>query len=1137
MLRPEEPASNQVILYAKRGGLVLPKGWTRQGDVIIGPDDVVYPDEKAAYDSYMKLHGFQQQVSKDVLQQMKTVIRGADADVVEVGGAIITTNQLDDWLHRGSHKILEPMSLYVYSMWVYRVERSSDRRLVTGHVDIPFDLSYAIADAYMQRLSMEERVPKIDGFQPPPPREGGAGTVNDFEMNAMFKSLLLRPVSAVYDADFDSVKAFAVLHARPVADDVAHPWAATRAFSGAWYAFESRARRVASAALSKSVLRQEGFSFWETCEVQDELDVLADVGPSVLNAFARVSMEEYVSHIAVEIAANLDGIAWARVSRKERPAHADEGLVERQGDAPDGRIDGDAAETALASEPGLLRLLPSVYSNGDEIMRLIGRVERTSCFTRTFEEMMSACEDVGFGDLRGSLRMHWAQRVGVVQQLVQSLLRFPSSNTTFLAAAANDQATAFKERGQRQPQELTEEAPTEPFPSRHSAETPFAFVEPMEGSILPSAYIAARISAQPLKMKPSEEQLRFLAVFGTLLDKVREEERNGIEKAHRSTHMLLLLGQGGSGKTHVVQQYVAPAVRFAFESPNALRMCAFSNAQATNLSTNEFHAVTLHNACSMGVQSLLNKDMYPKAKLRNLEEFWGPCRCLVLEEFSLCPAEGYNMGLWRSAWGRRDFVLDINEYATHGSYWGGVPLVLHLGDFLQLRPPRAISLLDSKDMLLAMVQEEKRVSREAQLAIAAFKDMDYVFSFVGTKRFKDTALPEFLQAMRDANPAEGRGIPDALWRAFSDRVLTWADASTKDEKTVSRRSSSSQPKTKRRMLVPLELSGLRVDTSLFQSGHEVAIYWETVIKWFYRRARRDARRLGTTLFWCQAGDAVTNINLEAIEKRVEIRDALQRCFNIHTTGHLHSMLPLHVGMRVRLTEKLSAVDFLVQDAEGTLVALAFDESEAQCAPALDRGEVVLSHVLQGAWVRMDNYVTSPLRDTVADVVDKDLRTGVWKPTELDMEQASVDVASSADGSFGAHLLFVPSVTRGFRCQVAGAWRHVTRRQVPLTSAVVRTAQSSQGLTFRQGVTCDLARRDQMEASVWWLNIYVMLSRATAMMSLAIFRAPSRKVFEAGPPSYLLERLAELHAADGSLGRTVVTSARCLKELGWSRLCD
>lgn len=33
-------------------------------------------------------------------------------------------SQHDDWMHRGDHPIVRDMSLYVYSLWVYRVELS-----------------------------------------------------------------------------------------------------------------------------------------------------------------------------------------------------------------------------------------------------------------------------------------------------------------------------------------------------------------------------------------------------------------------------------------------------------------------------------------------------------------------------------------------------------------------------------------------------------------------------------------------------------------------------------------------------------------------------------------------------------------------------------------------------------------------------------------------------------------------------------------------------------------------------------------------------------------------------------------------------------------------------------------------------
>ena len=58
---------------------------------------------------------------------------------------------------------------------------------------VPFHSSYKLAVGYTQQITVTERVPKIDGYTMPPPRSGGAGTVSDQELNAMFKSVLHRP--------------------------------------------------------------------------------------------------------------------------------------------------------------------------------------------------------------------------------------------------------------------------------------------------------------------------------------------------------------------------------------------------------------------------------------------------------------------------------------------------------------------------------------------------------------------------------------------------------------------------------------------------------------------------------------------------------------------------------------------------------------------------------------------------------------------------------------------------------------------------------------------------------------------------------------------------------------------------------
>ena len=66
---------------------------------------------------------------------------------------------------------------------------------------------------------------------------------------------------------------------------------------------------------------------------------------------------------------------------------------------------------------------------------------------------------------------------------------------------------------------------------------------------------------------------------------------------------------------------------------------------------------------------------------------------------------------------------------------GETPLVLELGDPLQMRPVRTVSLFDSKEMLMQRAERGEPVSIEAQWGIKAFNTFDYAFELTQTKRF------------------------------------------------------------------------------------------------------------------------------------------------------------------------------------------------------------------------------------------------------------------------------------------------------------------------------------------------------------------------------------------------------------------
>ena len=79
--------------------------------------------------------------------------------------------------------------------------------------------------------------------------------------------------------------------------------------------------------------------------------------------------------------------------------------------------------------------------------------------------------------------------------------------------------------------------------------------------------------------------------------------------------------------------------------------------------------------------------------------------------------------------------------------------------------------------------------------------------------------------------------------------------------------------------------------------------------------------------------------------------------------------------------------------------------------------------------------------------------------------------------------------------------------------MVRTAMSSQGLTFPGGVVADLRRNGGMTDDIWWLNVYVMLSRATRLDLLLLLGldAKVKALFEQGPPAYVRDKVAQLRA--------------------------
>ena len=200
------------------------------------------------------------------------------------------------------------------------------------------------------------------------------------------------------------------------------------------------------------------------------------------------------------------------------------------------------------------------------------------------------------------------------------------------------------------------------------------------------------------------------------------------------------------------------------------------------------------------------------------------------------------------------------------------------------------------------------------------------------------------------------------------------------------------------------------------------------------------------------------------------------------------MLALHIGMRIRLLDALDENKTLVKDAEGEVVRIvphAADQMAVDDALEKGAGRVYLKKLPKGIWVRMDKYDGAPftqiLKQHCSTLLPEDTRNLVF------IEPRTAD----------------PFVFREYT---------VTRTGFPISHARAITSTACQGRTMRDGVIIDCGRHEtgahEKEDDDWWLDLYVMLSRATRLDDLLLIRAPELSFFVKGPPRTLQKQLAK-----------------------------
>ena len=221
----------------------------------------------------------------------------------------------------------------------------------------------------------------------------------------MFKSVLHRSTrlaspsasTALDTVAGDPLACYAELHAKPMHPDPLHPWSPSTAFSGAWHPYLENVKVHAQAASRKLLARQELETIWETQEMEVVLCNLLDVPlpvPAPTSAegldCSRLTCEEYVAYVTLEVVQNMDAIAWARVNRKTRLPELYQHLEVLGGGRGVEHRDEDENVSNIMGAPGLLRRIPFPFENLSQAFEHVQALgDRSTTFAQELSEFFT----------------------------------------------------------------------------------------------------------------------------------------------------------------------------------------------------------------------------------------------------------------------------------------------------------------------------------------------------------------------------------------------------------------------------------------------------------------------------------------------------------------------------------------------------------------------------------------------------------------------------------------------------------------------------------------------------------------------------------------------------------------------------
>ena len=529
---------------------------------------------------------------------------------------------------------------------------------------------------------------------------------------------------------------------------------------------------------------------------------------------------------------------------------------------------------------------------------------------------------------------------------------------------------------------------------------------------------------------------------------------------------LLLHGQGGTGKTEVVT-LLRHLIREVFGEGSEL-VVASSNSAARVIG-----GETIHSGFKMHGQQSFKLSALSKCKVHNdFVDRMCQLEAVIVEEVSmvqpaLLGAASYRMCKARASRKKSD----PNLYMERGHMFGKVPLVMLLGDFYQLPPVKMASLLQRV--------QPNGVNEHIRNGQAILLDgVTHAMFLYETHRFKDRLvepptpcpfMPGFLETMRKG---------EMFTKAQKEQVRRWVVRPGKNDK--------------------------RLQHDAVKDGFEMAIGWEAVHRQMQYRAAREARQKGQMLLYVQAVD-LPHSRCGILEHM-----GMLQVPNINHTGHLIGMCPLYIGMRVRLTAKVSAKHKIVQDAVGEVVDVRFHPQEFSANDDHADWRSNLKHEAHGRGYYRCNKLPRAVFVKFDDFED-----------EAGFGSRVVQVAAHrASWQFNGH-----EDNDGRRVLIK---RAVTRYQFPLVPERVRTVQTAQGLGM-DSATMDLQKPANMSPDEWWLHLYVMFSRVRVSHRLLVYNLPPWEILERGPPAYVRNGVAHF---EKMMRVSFAVARQKAQEFGW-----